>query len=241
MRLSRIITTIAVGMAAAAMPGAAGATLSQPQPPPQPSQSAQPPPYQPPQQGLTVSPSTVEVGEIATVTGRGYYYEEQVEITITTGPLAAGLPGQETARRGDGSTVAFAPVSYHRADPQPGGPKGPEHVPSKGPWNGHPDGARQVFWLRADDDGEFQFAFRPRHPGTITITARGLTGGYVGTATLTVLRPNQGGKDDPLPVTGSSLETPLKVGGGLVGVGAVLLLTTFALRRRNRFGTDTVS
>ncbi|OZV81531.1 hypothetical protein CA850_10140 [Micromonospora echinospora] len=241
MRLSRIITTIAVGLAAAAMPGAAGAALSQPQPPPQPSQSAQPPPYQPPQRGLTVSPSTVEVGEIATVTGRGYYYEEQVEITITSGPLAAGLPGQETARRGDGSTVALAPVSYHRAAPQPGEPNGPEHVPSKGPWNGSPDGARQVFWIRADDDGGFQFAFRPRHPGTITITARGLTSGYVGTATLTVLRPHQGDDDDPLPVTGSSLETPLKVGGGLVGVGAVLLLTTFALRRRNRVGADTAS
>ncbi|MFI6820121.1 hypothetical protein ACIBJE_04110 [Micromonospora sp. NPDC050187] len=241
MRLSRIITTIAVGLAVAAMPGAAGAALSQPQPPPQqPPQSPQPPPYQPPQQGLTVSPSTVEVGEIATVTGRGFYYEEQVEITITTGPLAAGLPGQ-TARRGDGSTVALAPVSHHRADPQPGGPKGPEHVPGNGPWNGSPDGARQVFWIRADDDGFFQFSFRPRHPGTITITARGLTGGYVGTATLTVLRPHHGDDDDPLPVTGSSLETPLKVGGGLVGVGAALLLATFALRRRNRVGTDTAS
>jgi hypothetical protein len=232
MRLSRIITTIAVGLAVAAVPTAAGAALSQPQPPPQ---SPQPPPYQPQPPSLTVSPSTIEVGEIATVTGRGFGSREQVEITITTGPLAAGLPGED-AERGDGSTVALAPVAYQRADQsQPGGPRGPEHVPGNGPWNGSSDGARQVFWIRADDDGYFQFAFRPRHPGTITITARGLTSGYTGSATLTVLRPGQG-DDDPLPVTGSSLETPLKVGGGLVGAGAALLLLTFALRRRNRTG-----
>ncbi|SCL24510.1 hypothetical protein GA0074692_1782 [Micromonospora pallida] len=237
MRLSRIITTIAVGLAVAAVPTAAGAALSQPQPPPQPTQPpTQPPPYQPPGPSLTVSPSTVDVGEIVTVTGRGFGSREQVEITITTGPLAVGVPGQG-ARRGDGSTVALAPVSYQRADqPQPGGPRGPQHVPGNGPWNGSSNGAWQVFWIRADDDGYFQFAFRPRHPGTITISARGTTTGRSATAVLTVLRPNQG-DDDPLPVTGSSLETPLKVGGGLVGAGVVLLLTTFALRRRNRAGT----
>lgn len=237
MRLSRIITTIAVGLAAAALPGAAGAALSQPQPPPQ---SPQPPPYQPPRPGLTVTPSTVDVGEIATVTGRGFGSRELVEITITTGPLAAGVPRQE-ARRGDGSTVALAPVALHRDEqPQPGRGNPPEHVPGKGPWDGSRDGARQVFWIRADVDGFFQFAFRPRHPGKITITARGLTSGYTATARLTVLKPYHPGKG-PLPVTGSSMETPLKVGGGLVGVGAVLLLATFALRRRNRAGTGATS
>ncbi|SCL27318.1 hypothetical protein [Micromonospora inyonensis] len=230
MRLSRIITTIAVGLAVAATPSAAGAALSQPQPPP----------YQPPAPTLTVSPSTVDVGEIATVTGRGFGSRELVEITITTGPLAAGVPGQ-SARRSDGSTVALAPVAF-RADeqPQPGGGNPPEHVPSKGPWDGSHDGARQVFWIRADVDGFFEFAFRARHPGKITITARGLTSGRTASAVLTVLKPYDHGKG-PLPVTGSSMETPLKVGGGLVGVGAVLLLTTFALRRRNRVGTGATS
>ncbi|XTZ17496.1 hypothetical protein ACQSSU_09090 [Micromonospora echinospora] len=235
MRLSRIITTIAAGLAVAAMPSAAGAALSQPQPPPQ---SPQPPPYQPPAPSLTVSPSTVDVGETTTVTGRNFGSGELVEITVTTAPLAAGVPAQ-VARRGDGSNVALAPVAFQREEqPQPGGGNPPEYVPGGDPWEGSSDGSRQVFWIRADANGFFQFAFRPRHPGTFTITARGLTTGRTASATLTVLKPYDG--KGPLPVTGSSMETPLKVGGGLAGAGAVLLLTTFALRRRNRVGSGAI-
>lgn len=43
-------------------------------------------------------------------------------------------------------------------------------------------------------------------------------------------------KKQPLPVTGDSLGTPMKLGGGLVGAGAIMLLLTLAWRRRQRFG-----
>ncbi|MFU8851204.1 hypothetical protein ACNAW0_09510 [Micromonospora sp. SL1-18] len=39
-----------------------------------------------------------------------------------------------------------------------------------------------------------------------------------------------------LPVTGSSLTTPMKLGGGLAGAGTLLVLLSAAWRRRGRFG-----
>lgn len=244
MRLSRIITAIAIGLAVAAVPTAAGAALSQQPLSVFPQDSSHPPPYPPYPPGtptLTVSPSTVLVGETVTVTGAGFGPNELVEITVTTNPQAAGIPGAEgTARRADGSTVALAPVAYQRQDAsQPGGH--PEH-------KGDEDCDRQVFTVRADANGGFTFVFRTGCPGRVTFTARGLESGRTASATLTVLTHHSGGDhggDDhgggKLPVTGSSMDLPLRVGGGLVGAGAVMLLGTFLWRRRDRFGSRATS
>ncbi|WDZ83076.1 hypothetical protein [Micromonospora cathayae] len=259
MRLSRIFTAIAVGLAVVAVPTAAGAALSQPQPPPNsPQYPPQPPPYPPyPPTGpnLTVTPSTVVVGETVTVTGTGFAPNELVEITITTNPQAAGLGGSDgTGQRLDGSTVAMAPVAYQRRDTsQPGGRpehKGglPEH--KGGTWDGSTDCTPQSFGIRADAQGSFEFTFRPRCPGEVVITARGLESGRTATAVLTVLKYHHGGGKPgdgkpgggKLPVTGSSsMDLPLKVGGALVGAGAVMLLGTFLWRRRDRFGSGAAS
>ncbi|MGN9806611.1 hypothetical protein [Micromonospora sp. L32] len=87
--------------------------------------------------------------------------------------------------------------------------------------------------------GQFTVSFRPTEIGNYTFTAAGCKF----SAFLKVLpkKKHDGrhdGKDDGkhLPVTGDSMGTPLKVGGGLVGAGAVLMLGSLVWRRRNRFG-----
>ncbi|TDC60019.1 hypothetical protein E1258_16000 [Micromonospora sp. KC207] len=213
MRLSRIIMALTIGLAVVSAPSAAGAAQPQPTPyPPQPSV-------------LTVSPSTIFVGETTTLVGAGFGPNEVVEITVTITPLAAGLPGQASARRSDGSTVAMAPVAFRAA--------APTH-----------------FTVVTDAAGGFTTTYTPDTPGQYLFTAVGQTTGRTASATLTVLPkpqptptptfkprpPHHGGK---LPVTGDSLGTPLAVGGGLVGVGVVLMLAGLAWRRRGRFGGST--
>ncbi|MFC8849089.1 MULTISPECIES: hypothetical protein [unclassified Micromonospora] len=226
MRLSRIIMALTIGLAVVAAPTAAGA--AQPQPTPSPTGSLQPTPYPPQPPVLTVNPSTVNVGQTVTLTGAGFGPNEVVDITVTITPLAAGLPGQATVRRSDGSTVAMAPVAFRAA--------APTH-----------------FTVVTDAAGTFTTPYTPDTPGQYLFTAVGQTTGRTASATLTVLGqpqpspsptyhptykpwPPHGGK---LPVTGDNLGTPLAVGGGLLGVGVVLMLAGLAWRRRGRFGGST--
>ncbi|WBB80847.1 hypothetical protein O7606_05535 [Micromonospora sp. WMMD882] len=252
MRLSRIITAIAVGMAVVAAPTAAGAALSQPQPPPtSPPGPTQPPPYPPVGPTLTVNPSTVVEGETTTVTGTGFGPNELVEITITFSPLAAGALNSERGARLDGDgTVALASVVRQRQDASQPGDGPPEH--RGGTWDGSRDCGEQTFTVRADAQGSFSFPYRAWCAGRVTFTARGLETGRTATAVLTVLPRHHGGKPPhhggkpphhggKLPVTGDDMELPIKVGGGLVGAGAVMLLGTFLWRRRSRFGSGAAS
>ncbi|WP_428965390.1 hypothetical protein [Micromonospora fluostatini] len=102
----------------------------------------------------------------------------------------------------------------------------------------------------AGGDGRFTVSYRPELEGTYTFTATGLESGRTASTTLRVLpkpQPSPSKSKDPghgdkpphkggwLPVTGDDAGTPLKVGGALVGVGAVLMLLTLAWRR-NRLG-----
>ncbi|MEV4662916.1 hypothetical protein AB0J85_13290 [Micromonospora echinofusca] len=207
MRLSRIIMALTVGMAVLAAPTAAGA--AQPQPAPG-TGTPQPPVYPPGPATLAVSPPTVFVGQTATLIGSGWTPGETVIITVSTSPLAAAVPGAEQARRSNGEMVAMAPVSLQRA-PQP---------------------SPSTIVVTADGAGNFRTTYTPRHPGRYTFRAVGQTSDQVATATLTVLKKHA----PPLPVTGDSLSTPMKFGGGLVGAGAVLLLLSLVWRKRHRFG-----
>ncbi|GGM07426.1 MULTISPECIES: hypothetical protein [Micromonospora] len=104
----------------------------------------------------------------------------------------------------------------------------------------------------ADANGRFSVPYTPTIEGTYTFTAVGQTSGRTASTTLRVLPrpqpspshtwpPHHGGKPPHkggwLPVTGDNVGTPVKVGGGLVGAGAVLMLLTLAWRRRSRFGS----
>ncbi|TDC72479.1 hypothetical protein E1193_27635 [Micromonospora sp. KC606] len=206
MRLSRIIMALTVGLAVVAAPAAAGA--AQPQPPADGVQ--QPPPDYPPQPAsLTLDRATIVIGESVVLTGRNFGPNEIVDINVSVAPLAAPVPGQAPARRSDGTAVAMTSVALSR--PQPA----PRHLTA-----------------RTDAQGRFRITYRPTDVGRLTFTAVGRTTGRTASATLTVLphrRPH-------LPVTGDSLGTPLKVGGGLVGAGVVLMLGSLAWRRRHRFG-----
>ncbi|MGC4887919.1 hypothetical protein [Micromonospora sp. DT227] len=213
MRLSRIIMALSVGLAVVAAPTAAGA--AQPQPPV----------YPPTQPSVTVTPSTITLGQTFTVCARGFLPNEQVrfDVTITDLPLAA--PAEGTARRSDGSTVAMTTVAYTAGRPTPTSHPTPQPAPT-------------TFTATADANGVCCITYRPTRPGRYTFTATGLTSGRTASATATVLPvrpthpprpPHHGGH---LPVTGDSIGTPLKLGGGLAGAGAVLLLASLAWRRR---------
>ncbi|WP_229403424.1 hypothetical protein [Micromonospora okii] len=214
MRLSRIFMALTVGLAVVAAPTAAGAAQPQPQPTPTGSQQ---PPYVPQPPVLTVNPSTLVVGETATLTGAGFGPNETVDHTVTVTPLTAGLPGQ--ARRSDGGTVEMTTVAYRAA------------APSR-------------FTAVTDHEGRHTVTHRPDTPGRYLYTAVGRTSGRSASATLTVLaasQPTQKPTHRPrpphgLPVTGDDLGTPLAVGGGLLGVGVVLTLAGLAWRRRGSFG-----
>jgi len=178
---------------------------------PQPTPSAttdptQPPPYTPQLASLTVNRPTIFLGETVVLTGTGFGPNETVDITVTVTPLAAPAPGQAPARRSDGSTVAMAPVAYQASAPL-------------------------NFTARTNAQGRFTKSYRPSVTGLLTFTATGRESGRTATAELRVLHKKQ-----PLPVTGDSMGTPMKLGGGLVGAGAIMLLLTLAWRRRQRFG-----
>ncbi|MEU8091806.1 hypothetical protein [Micromonospora chalcea] len=202
MRLSRIIMALTVGLAVAAVPTAAGA--AQPQPPVYPPEVA----------SLTVSPTTIRLGETFTLRGSNFGPNETVRIDVAISGLPAAAPADGSARRSDGSTVAMAPVAYtpNRAQPQP---------------------APTTFTVTTDASGNFTVTYRPTRPGRYTFTATGLTSGRVASATGTVLPPRPTkSPHHGLPVTGDSIGTPLKLGGGLAAAGAVLLLASMAWRRR---------
>ncbi|MFD6564045.1 hypothetical protein [Micromonospora profundi] len=86
-----------------------------------------------------------------------------------------------------------------------------------------------TFTARTNAQGRFTKSYRPSVTGLLTFTAS--DGERSATAELRVLHKKQ-----PLPVTGDSMGTPMKLGGGLVGAGAIMLLLTLAWRRRQRFG-----
>ena len=106
-----------------------------------------------------------------------------------------------------------------------------------------PQQAPQLFSAETNAAGRCTVTYRPTEPGTYTFTATGRESGRTASTTVIVLpKKKHDGKDDGkddgkhLPVTGDSMGTPLKVGGGLVGAGAVLMLGSLVWRRRSRFG-----
>ncbi|GAA2712094.1 hypothetical protein ACFY2R_16690 [Micromonospora olivasterospora] len=211
MRLSRIIMALTIGLAVVSAPTAAGAAQPQPAPTQTVTDPPQPPPYPPQAPRLRVVPTTIFLGETVRVVGTGFGPRETIDVDIARSPLAAGLPGE--SRRGDGSTVAMAPVAYQAAAPL-------------------------HFTVRTDGNGDFSREYRPSTTGRLTFTATGRTTDRTASATLTVLRVAQPAPTRPggLPVTGDSLGTPLAIGGGLVGAGVVLTLAGLLWRRRGRFG-----
>ncbi|WP_328852562.1 hypothetical protein OG994_06770 [Micromonospora globbae] len=207
MRLSRIIMALTVGLAVVAVPTAAGA--AQPQPTPGVTDTPQPPPYTPQlPASLTVQPSSIDLGDTVNLIGERFGPRETVDIVVTVTPLAAPAANQAPARRSDGTTVAMAPVAYQASAPL-------------------------RFTARTNGDGKFTRRYKPSVTGLLTFTATGRDSERTATAQLQV----RGQAQPPaLPVTGDSLGTPMKIGGGLAGAGAVLLLLTFAWRRRQRLG-----
>ncbi|MEU7752752.1 hypothetical protein AB0B57_29435 [Micromonospora sp. NPDC049101] len=178
---------------------------------PQPTPSAttdppQPPPYPPAAASLTVNRPTIFLGETVVLTGTGFGPNETVDIVVTVAPLAAPAGGQAPARRSDGSTVAMAAVAYQASAPL-------------------------NFTATTNAQGSFSKSYTPSVTGLLTFTATGRESGRTASTELRVLHKKQ-----PLPVTGDSIGTPMKLGGGLVGAGAVMLLLTLAWRRRQRLG-----
>jgi hypothetical protein len=206
MRLSRIIMALTVGLAVVSAPSAAGA--------------AQPaPPYAPGPPSLVVVPPTIVVGETTRIICNGFTPSSTVQIDVSTLPQAAGLSVQQGQRRGDGGAPAMVPVAYQPEEPVYSGPH---------------------FTVQTDAEGHYSGLYRPTEAGRYMITAIDPSGRSV-SATLTVLaaspspKPSDDDHDGGLPVTGSSLSTPLAIGGGLVGVGVVLMLAGLAWRNRGRF------
>ncbi|MEU5781724.1 hypothetical protein [Micromonospora lupini] len=178
---------------------------------PQPAPSAttdppQPPPYVPAPPSLTVNRPTIFLGETVILTGTGFGPNETVDHTVTVTPFAAPAAGKAPARRSDGTTVAMAPVAFQASAPL-------------------------QFTAFTNAQGSFTKSYKPSVTGQLTFTATGRESGRTATAELRVLHKKQ-----PLPVTGDSIGTPIKLGGGLVGAGAIMLLLTLAWRRRQRFG-----
>ncbi len=209
MRLTRIIMAITVGLAVVAVPAAAGA--AQPQPQPTPTLPGPPQPYPPGPASLTLSDPSIFVGETVDIIGRNFGPNEIVDIVIVRRPLDGGGAG--------------------------GG------APSDDPDSESDDRASDTITLtvRTNSAGEFVRAFTPRRTGVHTHTATGRTSGFSASTELRVLgrphpTPTHHKPPHHLPVTGTSLETPMKVGGGLVAAGALLLLGTGLWRRRNRVG-----
>ncbi|BCJ56660.1 hypothetical protein [Micromonospora endophytica] len=217
MRLTRIIMATMVGLAVVAVPAAAGAAAPQPQPTPTttPTGPPQPPPYPPGPPSLSVDPATAFVGETVDIIGRNFGPNEIVDIVLIRRPLAGG----------EGGGALGVPLNAPGGDPD-GEEKG-----------GHDGGSYRIhLTARTNSRGDFRIPFTPKWPGIYTITATGRTSGLTASTELRVLPRHKPKPPHHLPVTGSSLETPLKVGGGLVATGTVLLLGTMLWRRRNRFG-----
>ncbi|MEV0157272.1 hypothetical protein AB0H57_26575 [Micromonospora sp. NPDC050686] len=218
MRLSRIIMALTVGLAMAAVPTAAGAAVPHP-----------PPDYPPGPPTLTVTPATTTPGTVVTGVGSGFLPGEIATITVAVTGLPVAAPAAGTTRRSDGTVVEMAAVAYAQA-PVPG-PTITSNPPPR------------RFTVQVDAGGGFTFKYRVNRPGVWTFTATGNSSGRRASASVTVIAgpPTHKPTHRPphhLPVTGSSLGTPIKIGGGLLAAGAVMVLLTMAWRRR-RFDTGT--
>jgi hypothetical protein len=175
----------------------------------------QPPVYPPGSATLTISPPTIRLGATFTLRGRDFLPNETVRIDVAISALPNAAPAQGSVRS-DGSTVTMAAVAYQQPQPAP-----------------------TTFRVTADAAGAFEVTYKPSRTGRHVYTATGETSGRNDNVTGIVLaarpgRPPHGGGH--LPVTGDSLGTPVKLGGGLAGAGAVLVLLSLAWRRRGRFG-----
>ncbi|GAB3391442.1 hypothetical protein GCM10027452_39040 [Micromonospora halotolerans] len=170
--------------------------------------AAQPqPPVYPPTVSLTIEPPAIRLGDGSFTLHGGAV---RIDVEISGNPNAA--PAQGTVRRSDGSAVAMSAVAYQQPQPAP-----------------------TTFSATAAGDGTFTITYKPSRTGRHHFTAT--QGNQADDATGIVLpaRPGRPGGGN-LPVTGDSLGTPLKLGGGLAGAGAVLVLLSLAWRRRGRFG-----
>jgi hypothetical protein len=200
MRLTRIVAS---AMAAFVTAGALATMTASPS-------VAQPLPSYPPQAPIvTLSSTTVVVGNAVTIFGQGYGRPadpiEDVDITVTQQSAAAGVPGAAAARRDTGATVAMVPVA-----------------------NQLPTQLVAPLSLRAttNAEGRFQITFEVHQTGVFRIVATGRESGVSSSVLLTVV-PRQ------LPVTGSQLGTQLGVGAGLLLLGVLLVLLTVVRRRRS--------
>lgn len=221
MRLSRIIIAILAGATMVAVPAAAGAAEPfTPQPPlpttappggtPGPTQPPVPTdsPY-PPQPGLlTLSVTTIELGEQVIIRGRAFGSNEQVDISISGTPLAAGV----TKIRHADNQAAMIPVVYAL----------PAAAPTK-------------MLVRTNANGAFTVNHRPLETGEFTITATGRTSKITDSVVLVVMPAQQPGGSGSgggggLPRTGANVVQAAAVGAGLIAVGAILLV----LMRRRR-------
>ncbi|MFV2103255.1 hypothetical protein [Micromonospora sp. LOL_024] len=142
-----------------------------------------------------------------TVILTGRDYGPNETVDIVVSVTPLAAPAAGTARRSDGSTVAMTPVGFQASAPL-------------------------SFTARTNSEGVFTRRYTPSVTGLLTFTGTGRESGRSASTELRVLPK----KKPHLPVTGSSLDTPMKVGGGLVATGMVLLLGTVLWRRRNRFG-----
>ncbi|WP_431729354.1 hypothetical protein [Verrucosispora sp. TAA-831] len=177
------------------------------QPQPTPSVSGTP---QPPPYPPVLASLTVNRPTIflgETVVLTGRNFGPNETVDITVTTQPLAAPAAGTARRSDGSTVAMAPVAFQASAPL-------------------------TFTARTNARGEFSRRYTPSVTGLLTFTAVGRESGRTASTELRVLHK----KKHHLPVTGSNTSTPMKVGGGLVAAGAVMLLGTVLWRRR-RFGS----
>ena len=185
----------------------AAAGAAQPQPAPSPTVTDPP---QPPPYTPALASLTVNRPTIflgETVVLTGRNFGPNETVDIVVTVQPLAAPAAGTARRSDGSTVAMAPVAFKAA-------------------------AVDHFTARTNAAGVFTRRYTPKVTGLLTFTATGRESDRSASTELRVLHK----KKPHLPVTGSSLDTPMKVGGGLVAAGSVMLLGTMLWRRRNRFG-----
>ncbi|MET7971287.1 hypothetical protein [Micromonospora sp. NPDC005305] len=174
----------------------------------------QPPVYPPTEVSLTIEPPAIRLGGSFTLRGTGFAPGEvRIDVEISGNPNAA--PAQGTVRRSDGSAVAMSAVAYQQPQPAP-----------------------TRFAATALGDGTFTVTYKPSRTGRHHFTATQGTRADDATGIVLPARPDRPGRPGGgnLPVTGDSLGTPLKLGGGLAGAGAVLVLLSLAWRRRGRFG-----
>ncbi|WP_422769274.1 hypothetical protein ACN28C_21160 [Plantactinospora sp. WMMC1484] len=200
MRLSRIIGSAVATLAMVGAFAIAGSPATA-QPLPQ-------PPYPPQAPALTVSDPTVEVGQVFTVFGTGFGGNELVRLDFTLAPLAAGVLGSQATTVNSGGVGAMLPV----AKQAPTVYKNPRTIT-----------------VRANVTGDFSVRVKFTRPGTLTITATGLTTGRVATTTVTIVRGQP-----PLPVTGSSTGPQIALGTMLLIAGVLLVLVAVAWRSKSR-------